>query len=108
MNLDSIRNYCLQKAGVEEGLPFGPDVLAFKVNGKIFLLLPLDTGDLRFNAKCDPQWAEELRESYAAITPGYHMNKQHWNTVRVDGRIPTTLVWQLIDHSYERVRGKKR
>ncbi len=61
MNLETIRDYCLQKAGVEESLPFGPDVIVFKVKGKVFLLLPLDTETLQFNVKCDPDRAEELR-----------------------------------------------
>jgi predicted DNA-binding protein (MmcQ/YjbR family) len=100
MDLETVRNYCLQKAGTEESLPFGPDVIVFKVNNKSFLLLPLDTDDLRFNVKCDPDLAEELRAQYPCVLPGYHMNKKHWNTIIVDGSVPVNQVKEWIDHSY--------
>jgi predicted DNA-binding protein (MmcQ/YjbR family) len=103
MNLETIRNYCLQKDGTEESLPFGPDVVVFKVNGKSYLLLPLETADLRFNVKCDPDLAEELRAQYPCVLPGYHMNKKHWNTIIVDGSVPVSLIKEWIDHSYQLV-----
>ncbi len=108
MNIETIRLYCLDKAGAEEKLPFGPDVLVYKVNNKAFLLLPLDTEDLRFNVKCNPELALELREQYASVLPGFHMNKKHWNTIIVDGSIPSKLIKEWIDHSYELVAGKKK
>lgn len=108
MNIETIRLYCLEKQDAEETLPFGPDVLVFKVNNKAFLLLPLDAEDLRFNVKCNPEMALELRESYACVLPGFHMNKKHWNTIIVDGRIPSKLIKEWIDHSYELVAGKKK
>ena len=101
MNLETIRDYCLQKAGVEESLPFGPDVIVFKVKGKVFLLLPLDTETLQFNVKCDPDRAEELRAEYPCVLPGYHMNKKHWNTIIADGSVSGKLIKEWIDHSYE-------
>jgi predicted DNA-binding protein (MmcQ/YjbR family) len=100
MDIDQLREYCLAKAGVEETLPFGPDVLVFKVLGKIFLLCPLNTPGLQFNANCDPDLAVELREQYACVQPGYHMNKKHWNTVLVDGTVPVKRLKEWIDHSY--------
>ena len=106
MNIETIRDYCLNKEGAEETLPFGPDVLVYKVNNKAFLLLPLDAETLRFNVKCDPELALELREQYEAVQPGYHMNKKHWNTIFVEGSIPSALVKEWIDHSYELVKGK--
>lgn len=109
MNIETIRDYCLSKEDAEETLPFGPDVLVFKVNSKAFLLLPLDTDELRFNVKCNPELALELREQYASILPGYHMNKKHWNTIIVDGTISSKLIKEWIDHSYELVStGKKK
>jgi len=77
--------------------------LVFKVVNKIFLLVSLDASPLQFNAKCEPSKAVELREEYGAIQPGYHMNKQHWNTVIVDGTIPGKLLKQMIDDSYDLV-----
>lgn len=108
MPIDLIRDHALAKPEVEETLPFGPDVLVFKVSGKIFLLIPLDSQPLQFNAKCDPERALDLRESYTSILPGYHMNKTHWNTIILDGSIPISLAKELIDHSYELVKPKGR
>jgi len=108
MDVEQIREYCLSKTGAEESLPFGPDVVVFKVEGKIFLLLPLDSDQLQFNVKCDPEKAEELREAYDCVLPGYHMNKKHWNTIIADGSASTKLLKEWIDHSYELVKGKKK
>ena len=103
MNAEDIRTYCLAKPGTEEGLPFGEDTLVFKVQGKIFLLLSLDTHPLQFNVKCDPDKAIELRDEHSSIIPGYHMNKRHWNTVIDDGSITNKLIREMIDHSYSLV-----
>lgn len=108
MNIETIRDYCLSKVGAEETLPFGPDVLVFKVNNKAFLLLPLDTEDLRFNVKCDPELALELREQHTSVLPGFHMNKKHWNTILVDGTIPSKRIKEWIDHSYDLVATSKK
>ncbi len=102
MNIESIRNYCLSKAEVTEGFPFGNDTLVFKVNNKMFALMNLK-GDLSINLKCDPEKAIELREHYDAVLPGYHMNKKQWNTVILDYRIDKTLIEQWIDDSYNLV-----
>lgn len=103
MDIEQLRQYCLAKPGVEETLPFGPDVLVFKVLGKMFLLCPLDTDGLQFNVKCTPELAVELREQHPDVLPGYHMNKQHWNTVMVNGSIPVKLLKEWIDLSYQLV-----
>jgi predicted DNA-binding protein (MmcQ/YjbR family) len=107
MDIDWLRNYCLAKPGVTETLPFGPDVLVFKVAGKIFLLCPLDSEQFQFNVKCDPELAEELREQFNCVQPGYHMNKKHWNTILVDGSISSKQIKEWIDHSYDLVAKKK-
>jgi predicted DNA-binding protein (MmcQ/YjbR family) len=106
MNIETLREYCISKKGATESFPFGDDTLVFKVNGKIFALVNLD-GDLSINLKCDPILAIELRERYSSVTPGYHMNKKHWNTVLPDGSVPDKEVFYWIDHSYELVVGKK-
>jgi predicted DNA-binding protein (MmcQ/YjbR family) len=108
MNIETIRTYCLEKEDAEESFPFGEQTLVFKVGGKIFLLLSLDAMPPQFNAKCDPDMALELREQYEAIVPGYHMNKQHWNTVIVDGTLTTSLIKSLIDASYDLVKPKPK
>lgn len=104
MQAYAFREYCLGKAGVSDGLPFGPDNIVFKVGGKMFALLALDEVPAAANLKCDPDRALELRDRYEEVTPGYHMNKKHWNTVLLVGSIPETELRQMIDHSYALVR----
>jgi predicted DNA-binding protein (MmcQ/YjbR family) len=99
LNLEELRDYCLQKPGTEEGLPFGDDTLVFKAGGKIFLLTGLKDGN-RFNVKCDPELAIELRERHPEVIPGYHMNKKLWNTVYMDGTLTRKQLHEMIDHSY--------
>lgn len=100
MNIEELRDYCLSKPGSTEGLPFGEETLVFKVGEKIFLLVGLSEGN-RFNVKCDPERAILLREQYEEIIPGYHMNKKHWNTVYMNGRLTFKQLQEIIDHSYE-------
>lgn len=108
MNIEDLRTYVIRKPSVTEGFPFGDTVIVFKVNNKMFLLLPLDTDELQFNVKCDPELAIELRESYPdAVLPGYHMNKKHWNTVIVNGRLSTGQLLKMVDDSYDLVQKKK-
>jgi predicted DNA-binding protein (MmcQ/YjbR family) len=102
LNLEELRDYCLQKPAVTEGLPFGEDTLVFKVREKIFLLTGIKDGN-RFNVKCDPELAIELREQYPEVIPGYHMNKKLWNTVYMDGALTTKQLRDMIDHSYSQV-----
>ena len=104
MNIESLREYCLSKPGVEETLPFGPDNLVYKISGKIFLITSLNQEQLRFNVKCDPELAIELREKHHCVLPGYHMNKKHWNTIVVDGSVPVNHLKMWIDHSYDLVK----
>jgi len=101
MDIEQLREYCLSKPGTEETLPFGPDTLVYKAGGKVFLLTGLDSEQLRFNVKCDPDKAVELREEFPCVLPGYHMNKKHWNTIVVDGSVTSRLLKEWIDHSYE-------
>ena len=108
MNIETLRDYCLSKPGAEETLPFGPDTLVFKVIGKAFLLVGLDAEDLRFNVKCDPDKALELREEYPCVLPGFHMNKKHWNTIVVDGSVSNAMLKEWIDHSYSLVAPKPK
>ena len=108
MNIEDLRLYALSLPGVEEGFPFGANVIVFKINNKIFLLLPLNAEGLRFNVKCNPDYAIELREQYSSIQPGYHMNKKHWNTIFVDGSLSSRQIKEFIKESYNLVNKKKR
>jgi predicted DNA-binding protein (MmcQ/YjbR family) len=102
-DVESIRLYCLEKPAAEESMPFGDGTLVFKVAGKMFLLLSLDESTVSFNAKCDPGKAIQLRDTFPHIQPGYHMNKQHWNTIQVDFDLSPAIIRELIDHSYSLV-----
>ena len=102
MNLEEIRDHCLAKPGVSEGLPFGEDTLVFKVGEKLFLLASITSGT-QFNVKCDPELAVELREHHPEVQPGFHMNKKHWNTVHTDGSLSRKQLVDMIDHSYDLV-----
>jgi Uncharacterized protein conserved in bacteria len=108
MDLAQFREYCLSKAQATESTPFGPDVLVFKVSGKMFALAALDEVPTALNLKCDPDLALDLRDRYEQVTPGYHMNKRHWNTVEIDGGIPDAELRKMIDHSYDLVAKRLR
>ncbi|HEX3620636.1 MAG TPA: MmcQ/YjbR family DNA-binding protein [Candidatus Udaeobacter sp.] len=103
MDLAQFREYCLSKPRATEGTPFGPDVLVFKVAGKMFALAALNELPPTVNLKCDPDLALDLRDRYEQVRPGYHMNKKHWNTVEIEGGIPVVELRRMIDHSYELV-----
>ena len=107
LNIEQIRDYCLKKKEVTESFPFNEDTLVFKVAGKMFLLVSLqrwEQGNGFINLKCDPQWAQELRETYESIEPGYHMHKRLWNSVYAQrGELTPAFVFELIDHSYAEV-----
>jgi len=101
MDIVQLREYCLGKPHVTESFPFGPEVLVFKVGGKMFALVNVDNQEPSVNLKCDPERAVELREYHAEIEPGYHMSKKMWNTVSMCGTLSNKFIQELIDHSYE-------
>ena len=103
MNIEDFRTYCLSQKGVTEEFPFGEDTLVFKVMGKVFALTGLDSEEFKVNLKCHPDRAIELREEFSAIQPGYHMNKKHWNTVKLDTELDKQLIKGWIDDSYDLV-----
>ncbi|MGQ4388730.1 MmcQ/YjbR family DNA-binding protein [Streptomyces sp. SAS_270] len=104
MTPQELRTFCLSFNETVEDFPFRPEVSVFKVLGKLFALTTLDARPLTVNLKCDPEDAVRLREEYPGlIIPGYHMNKRHWNTVRVDGELPDRVVRELVEDSYDLV-----
>jgi len=109
IDLQTLRNYLLQKPGSVEETPFGPQALVFKVMGKMFALVAWEEDPLSISLKCDPDEALFLRDLYPAVIPGYHMNKRHWNTVTIDDTIPKLEFWRMVDDSYKLVvRGLKK
>lgn len=106
MNAEQLRDYCLSLLGTAEEFPFGPDTSAFKVAGKIFALSRLSEEPLRISLKCDPPLAEELRKAHPAVTPGYHLNKRHWNTVIIDGSLSDEMIRDLVEDSYDLIVSK--
>jgi len=106
MDIEYFRDYCLSKKACEETFPFDEVTLVFKVMGKMFALVPLNNEMPSANLKADPEWSIELRESHHQITPGFHMNKKHWNTVLLEDGLNDKLIIQMIDHSYDLVVSK--
>ena len=106
MNAKALRACCLDRNGAVEEFPFGPETSVFKVAGKMFALGALDRDPLKISLKCEPALAEDLRASYAAVDPGYHLNKRHWNTVALGGDVPDRLVRDMIEDSYDLVVSK--
>ena len=104
MNIETLRDYCIAKPGVTESFPFDSVTLVFKVGNKLFALLDTESRPTTINLKCDPEWAVQLRETVAAVRPGYHMNKTHWNTITLDGSVGWSDVKEWVDHSYELVK----
>jgi len=101
VNVETIRDYCINKKGAEESFPFDESTLVFKVMNKMFALLPLDSEVPRINLKANPEWSYELRESYPQIYGAFHMNKKHWNSVEYEDGIEDSLMVKMIDHSYD-------
>jgi predicted DNA-binding protein (MmcQ/YjbR family) len=103
MELPDVITYCLSLPEAEETTPFGPDVLVYKVRGKMFALTTLEDFPARINLKCHPERSLELRDIHSAIQPGWHMNKKHWNTIILNGTLSPRLIRELIEHSYRLV-----
>ena len=98
--LDPLRDHALAKPGATEDFPFGPEVMVFKVLGKMFGAVAWEETPLRVSLKCDPDRVESLRETYPAIQPPRYFDKRHWNQVTLDGSVADALVRELVDHSY--------
>ena len=104
MQIDQLRNFCIQKKEVTEEFPFDDVTLVFKVMGKMFALVGLqkwEQGETTINLKCNPEWSQELRAEYNSINPGFHMNKKHWNTVTFNNDVSDDFAFELINHSYD-------
>jgi predicted DNA-binding protein (MmcQ/YjbR family) len=106
MNPAELRDRCSSFAGAEETFPFGPETSVFKVAGKMFALSRLAATPLAVSLKCEPSLAEALRVAHAAVLPGYHLNKRHWNTVIIDGSLPEQMIRDMIEDSYDLVVSK--
>lgn len=99
MNIQEVLQYCLAKNGSYKDFPFGPLPTVIKVGSKLFAIIT----DNSISLKCDPITADFLRNQYPAVTPGYHLNKQHWNTVLINDTVPLTELKWMVDHSYDLV-----
>ncbi|MDE6230327.1 MAG: MmcQ/YjbR family DNA-binding protein [Muribaculaceae bacterium] len=100
MNIEEIREFGLSLPFATERMPFGPDTYCLEIGGKMFCLMSLDGEWDFYNLKADPEYAEELRETYTGIKPGYHMNKKHWISVAFSGDVSDSMQKELIIHSY--------
>jgi len=100
MDYEKSKRYLLAKPEAEECYPFGPEAAVFKVMNKVYAILGEENGIGRLNLKCDPIEAIQLRDVFESVIPGYHMNKKHWNTLILDGSIPSGEVQRQIDNSF--------
>jgi predicted DNA-binding protein (MmcQ/YjbR family) len=108
MTPEQLRAACAALTGAVEERPFrDPEITVFKVGGKIFAITRLEGNPLRVSLKCDPDLAEQLRLTYPAIQPGYHLNKRHWNTIVLDGSLDDAMVRDLIEDSYALVAPRR-
>ncbi|HEY4023099.1 MAG TPA: MmcQ/YjbR family DNA-binding protein [Pseudonocardiaceae bacterium] len=103
MTPEQVAALALGMAEVTEERPFGPDVDVYKVAGKVFVIAGAREDPPRVTLKCEPSLAVHLREQYPAVTPGYHTNKRLWNTVLLDGSIPSDEIEDMVEHSYRQV-----
>jgi len=103
MDRDGMLRYLNDRPGAVEDYPFGDDVAVFKVGGRVFAICALSGQPGSVSLKCDPTLAEALRLRYPSVTPGYHLNKRHWNTIQLDGSVPGDELAELVDHSWELV-----
>lgn len=106
MNIEEVREYALSLKNVTESFPFDDVSLVFKVENKMFLLLPLDAAEPSVSVKCNPEKAEQLRERYRAVEPAYHFNKKYWNTLYLERDLDAEEIKRWIDHSYREVLAK--
>ncbi len=100
MNGDQARTYFLSRPEAVEDFPFNIDIQVFKIKGKMFGFLRYKSDIGHINLKCDPEEARILRDIFKSVIPGYHMNKEHWNTLILNGSIPRKEIERMIDVSY--------
>ncbi len=103
MTLVQLREFLLSQPGATEDTPFGPEILVYRIAGKMFALVDWQAEPLSINLKCESELALLLREIHPEVKPGWHMNKQHWNTVTLSEGLSDALWQGWIVHSYERV-----
>jgi predicted DNA-binding protein (MmcQ/YjbR family) len=100
MDMEAVRAYLLAKVNAVESAPFGSQTLTYRINGQVFALITQGDSPLHLTLRCDPERALLLRGMYHAVRPGVYMNKRHWNTVTLDGSIPTEAIIDMIEESY--------
>ena len=105
MNIEDVREYALTLSGASEDMPYGPDWLIFRIEGKIFLHIWLESPEPTCAVKLPPEVGLSLREHYDGVRPAYHLNKTHWNDIYWE-MIDDELTKQWIRQSYELVLSK--
>lgn len=104
-SVTEIRAACGALAGSRETFPFDATTLIFKVGGKMYALTDLTGDPVALSVKVRPEHGEALRATYPAIVPGHHLNKRHWVTLTLDGRLPADLARELLTGSHALVVG---
>ncbi len=105
MDNKTVEQYILTMPNSRLDYPFGEGVAVYKADDKMFALISEDKQPVQLSLKCDPQLSQLLRNKYDEVMPGYHLNKQHWNTLVLTGQLGWEEVQGLIRHSYQLVAG---
>lgn len=106
MNVEEAREYCLSMKNATECFPFDDVSLVFKVENKMFALLPLDAEEPSITLKCSTDYTEELRDRYSAVEGAYHFNKKYWNSICLERDMPDDEIRHWIRHSFREVIAK--
>ncbi|MCK5827145.1 MmcQ/YjbR family DNA-binding protein [Candidatus Bipolaricaulota bacterium] len=106
MTFEQFHAYLLSQPSTVEDRPFTPEIPVYKIGGKMFAYSSPNDVPPSITIKLDPLLGQMLRSTYKAVQPGYHMNKEHWNTIAIDGTIPDEELLSWIDEAYTLVRSK--
>lgn len=106
-----IITYCSNLTDVYEDYPFhDPNwtVMRHKENKKVFAWIYEKDGFIWINVKCNPEWRDFWRDAFTSVVPAYHLNKEHWNSIILDGTVPEDDIKRMIEESYELTKGRKK
>ncbi len=115
MTRQELIDFCLTFPAAYEDYPFDDiadggawTVIRHRTNKKSFALIYERNGKLYVNLKCDPLEADFLRQAFADVASGYHMNKTHWNTITIGGDVPVDELKRMVGNSYDLIKPKVR
>ena len=108
---EEVIRFCLSLPNTYADQPFhDPNWTALRLreNSKVFAFVFGRNGTIWLNVKCEPQWADFWRKTYASVLPAYHMNKRHWNSIVLDGTVPEQALRDMLKESYRLVAPRRK